>query len=252
MSASDTIALATSLATRGLAATVLPPTVARALEAMRQDLAVLLTQAEARLPDSGPNDAKEVANRILGAAWGGLRWWTRGWALLPYPEHAVQADAARVIEGQIFADGLRFTTLTFRAQWVESQARLGLIDKEGLAALITTLGGATILEVVRRAHDDFGRALGITEVSDDTDSATLVRPGMDQLMSSMRRYILQVTAHADSGEPESAALADTLLMPIKTWKSRPTSPSAGDDAPEPAPVPVPAPPAVDPPSAPAE
>jgi hypothetical protein len=239
MGAADTIALATALVTRAQAAPALPPIVARQLETMRQDLGVLRGHAETRVQESGQSDSRETVNRTADAAWAALRWWCKGWALLPYPEYASQADGARMLEAQIFPDGLRFTQLAFRNQWVESQARLGLIEREGLAALIATLGGQSILDAVRRAHDDFGRALGITEVPDDPETSAIVRQGMDQLMSSMRRYVLQVTAHAHSGEPGGEALADALLLPIKTWKSRSATPAASDDAPADPPAPTP-------------
>jgi hypothetical protein len=232
VSATDAIALCTALETRALAAGALPPAIARSFEAVRQSLAVLRGHAEARVPGPAPGDSKELANRNLDAAWGSLRWWSRGWALLPYGEHATQAEAARMLEAQIFPDGLRFTQLPFRSQWVESQARLGLIDKQGLATVIATLGGETILSVVRRAHADFGRSLGLTEVTDEPDTSPQMREGTASLISAIRRYVLQVTAHADSGEPGSEALADALLLPLKTWKTRPTAPAAGNGAPE--------------------
>lgn len=241
MSASDTIALATSLRTRALAAPVLPPAISRPLQIMVDELGILFTLAESRIPDSAPNDSRELADRILNAAWAALRSWCKGWSLLPYPEHAAQSDAARDLEARIFPDGLRFTQASFRIQWVESQARIGLIDREGLVAVVTTLGGAPFLDAVRKAHDEFGRVLGITEVPDDQEGAVYVRDAMDRLISSMRRYVLQVTAYADSGEPDSEALADALLMPIKTWKTRPTSTAPSDDAPVTGPVTEPAP-----------
>jgi hypothetical protein len=250
LGAADTIALATALVTRALAEVALPSVLVRPLERVRQNLELLRGHAEARLPAGGPSDATESANRAADTAWAAMRWWCKGWALVPYPEHADQAQAARVLEARIFPDGLRFTQLAFRVQWVESQSRLGVIEKEGLAALIDTLGGQPLLDAVRKAHDDFGRALGITQVSDEPESSALVRQGMDQLMSSMRRSILQVTAHADSGEAEGATLASALLQPIKTWKSRPATPAAGDDAPVTQPAPTP--PAADLPSVPAK
>jgi hypothetical protein len=239
MGAADNIALATALVARALAANPLPPVLVRPFERMHRDLEVLRGHAETRVQESGQSDSKESANRAADTAWAAMRWWCKGWALVPYAEHATLAEAARVLEAQIFPDGLRFTQLAFRTQWVESQSRLGLIEKEGLASRIDVLGGRPLLEAVRKAHDDFGRALGITQASDEPDSSAAVRQGMDQLMSSMRRYVLQVTAHADSGEPDSATLADALLMPIKTWKSRPATPAASDDAPVTQPAPTP-------------
>lgn len=229
MTTADTIVLSTALVTRAEATPDLPPAIARALGRLRQSLAALRVGTETRVQEQGQGDSKETANRALDASWAALRWFCKAWTLLPHPEHASLVDAARGLEAVLFADGLRFTQLPFRDQWVESQSRLAVIEKDALDAVITGLGGRSILDAVRRAHDDFGRALGFTDPSDEPPSSVLVREGRDELKATMRRYVLQVTAHADPDDPASGELADMLLLPIKTWKTRAPAPAETDE-----------------------
>jgi len=238
LGAADVIALVTALVTRAEAAGTLPAAIARELTRVRGGLDTLCAGAETRAQENGQSDSKEEWNRALDLAWAALRWWCKGWALVPYAENAQQADDGRKLEALLFPDGLRFTQLPFRTQWVESQTRLGLIDREALAPRITALGGQAILDSVRRAHDDFGRALGLTQVNQVSETSAIVREGMDEVVASLRRYILQVTAHADPDDPGSMTLADQLLLPLMTWKTRAPAPAANDETPGAEPVPA--------------
>jgi hypothetical protein len=231
LTAAEAIALATALRTRAEARAELPRSIARELGRMRQRLDALRQGAETRVQVRSESDSKDEWNRALDAAWAALRWWCKGWALLRHPDHASQAASARKLEAVLFPDGLRFTLLPYREQWVESQARLGLVEKDGLTGIFVELGGLAFLDGVRMAHDDFGRALGLTEVAEPPPSGSILRDGRDELKASMRRYIMQVSAHADPEDPASIALADDLLLPVTTWQSRPaTPPEAGEDA----------------------
>ena len=238
LSAADVIALVTALVTRAEAVAALPPAIAREVTRLRGGLDTLCAGAETRAQENGQSDSKEEWNRALDAAWAALRWWCKGWALVPYAENAPQADDGRKLEALLFPDGLRFTQLPFRTEWVESQTRLGLIEREALAPRIAALGGQAILEAVRRAHDDFGRALGLTEAAVMVASASM-REERDALIDILRRYVLQVTAHADPDDPDSMTLADQLLLPLMTWKTRAPSPAPTDAAPGDAPLPAP-------------
>lgn len=239
LGAHDAIALVTALLTRAEAAGALPPAIERELTRVRGGLNTLRAGAETRAQENGQSDSKDEWNRALDTAWAALRWWCKGWSLVPFAENAQQAEDGAKLEALLFPDGLRFTQLPFRTQWVESQTRLGLVEREALAPRITALGGQAILDAVRRAHDDFGRALGLTEASEVSATSAIVREAMDEVVASLRRYILQVTAHADPDDPDSMALADRLLLPVKTWKSRAQAPASNDETPDAEPLPAP-------------
>jgi hypothetical protein len=240
MTITDSIALGTSLVTRAEAVPELPPGITRALERVRRSLVVLRESAETHVQEQGQSDSNDMWNRFLDSAWASLRWWCKGWSLLPHPEHAGQVALARRLEAVLFSDGLRFTMLPFRAQWVESQTRLGIVEKDGLDTVITALGGELILTAVRRAHDDFGRALGLTQAAGAPPSTASLRENRDELADMLRRYVLQVAAHADPDDPASMALADDLLLPIKTWKTRTPAPADTGESAEGAPPAAPA------------
>lgn len=74
--------------------------------------------------------------------------------------------------------------------------------------------------------------MGFTDATDETPASLLVCEGRDELETAMRRYVLQVTAHADPDDPASGALADALLLPIKTWKTRAPAPADTDETAE--------------------
>lgn len=238
LGAYDVIALTTALLTRAEAAGALPPAIERELVRVRGGLGTLRAGAETRAQENGQSDSKDEWNRALDTAWAALRWWSKGWSLVPYAENAQQAEDGARLEALLFPDGLRFTQLPFRTQWVESQTRLGLVEREALAPRITALGGQALLDAVRRAHDDFGRALGLTEATLLVASASL-REERDALIDILRRYVLQVTAHADPDDPDSMALADHLLLPVKTWKTHAPATTPTDDLPGNEPLPVP-------------
>lgn len=120
MTTTDTIALATALVTRAEAMPSLPPSIARELGRVRWSLEALLGGAETRVQEQGQGDSKETANRALDATWAALRWWCNGGRSCRQPEHTSQVETARKLETVLFPDGLRFTQLPFRDQWVES------------------------------------------------------------------------------------------------------------------------------------
>lgn len=238
LNANDVIALVTALVTQADAAGALPAAIARELARVRGGLGTLRAGAETRAQENGQSGSKEVWDRALDTAWTALRWWSKGWSLVPHLENAQRAESGRKLEALLFPDGLRFTQMPFRTEWVESQTRLGLIEREALAVVIADLGGTPLLEAVRKAHDDFGRVLGLTEASEVVTSATM-RDERDALIDILRRYVLQVTAHADRDDPDSIALAARLLQPIKTWKSRVSAPATNDETPGAEPEPAP-------------
>lgn len=222
MSVVDGMALATALVSRADAAGELPGPVGRARDGLRAALDDLRVVAQAQAQEA-ENSSKQPWDRAFDATWAAAYHWCRGWRRLPHPEHAAQVEAGARIETALFSEGLRFTRQTYHAQWAASQTRLDRIENEGMDQDFATLGGQPILDAIRKAHDDFGRAMGLTEASDGTTET--LRDGLDRLRERMRRYVLQLVAHADPEAPETEALADDLLLPLTTWKTRSSAPA---------------------------
>lgn len=235
MSVVDGMALATALLSRADAAGELPAPVAHARDLVRSALDALRVVAQTQAQEA-ENSSKQPWDRVFDATWAAAYHWCRGWRRLPHPEHAAQAEAGARIETALFSDGLRFTRQTYHAQWAASQTRLDRVTREGLEQDFAALGGQPILDAIRKAHDDFGRAMGLTEASDGPTQT--LRDGLSLLRERMRRYVLQLAAHADPEAPETVDLADDLLLPLTTWKTRSSAPADAAPAPaEPAPPP---------------
>jgi len=148
------------------------------------------------------------------------------------PEQNPQVELARELDDTLFPDGVRFTQLKYRDQWVESQTRIDLIVERGFEDHFRQLGGQPFLDILRAAHADYGMALGLT-APDHDDSETLQERRV-ALLGALRLYVVQVSAHADPDVPETELLVERLLRPLAGWQ--PASAygrgSSGDDSPE--------------------
>ena len=150
-----------------------------------------------------------------------------GMSRLPGEPKAAEASALRA---RLFPDGLKFLTKAFKEEWAESKARLDRIDAEDLGPALDRLCGKEFLPAIRKAHQAYGDALGLTApgAAPTVDEAPLRGP-LDAFMLALRRYTTKVVAHGDDDTPEGTALMAALLWPLDTWappapKRTPTTP----------------------------
>lgn len=206
-----------------------------------QDRLGLLHQAQQQRLGSPSADGRRsrVADEGEDAAFAILQGWLSALARLPvsFPE-AAQAQGVLDV---LFEDGLRFTQLPYKKEWAEADARLARLHRDGLDTVIESLGGRSILRNLRQAHDEYGRALGITQPSPEADPTSMREP-LQAVRGALRSYVLQVTSHADSEDSEAAqALAERLLTPLRSFAPRkPARPDAPDAPPTPDAPPAPA------------
>lgn len=228
---SDGIALGAAMSTRAHAVAPLPPLVAHSFTRLEDAHDELRVAAQVRVVGVESGVARE-ADRVLDSTWSATNQWCLGWCRLPpLPRHFENIQAATTLRDLLFADGVKFTMLKYRVQWVESQTRLDIIEDEELAPLFDQLGGASILAGLQEAHDAYGKALGITAVSEDDAPTSSLREVLFAFLDALRRYVIQVSAHADQDDVEAQNLADTLLAPLRAWQSTPvTSPPDDDNA----------------------
>lgn len=227
MSATDAIALGTVIVAQAEASPELTPGMERSLDRLRRGLRNLEESVRQRIEAAGlePTITRR-ADRRLDASWSGTHQWVSAWLRLPEP--SPQTAVAQEIHDALFADGVRFVQFRFREQWVESQARLDLIAERELDGHFRQLGGERFLEVLRATHADYGVALGLTTPS--TDEAQSLQERRQAFLTELRRYVIQVSAHADPDEPETEVLVEFLLRPLATWQP-PSTPGAPDSEP---------------------
>jgi hypothetical protein len=211
LSAAEAATLAAALVARADASGPLSPATGKALVRMRAALGKLRVHAgDAPEPRVEGSNAARDADRDLDAAWAAAFAWCSGWTKLPYPSSSVtRADA---LYRTLFAEGLKFTQYRYKVQWIESQARLELIETQGMDQHFDALGGTEILDALRRAHARYGQVLGIAGAPQDAGAAS---ERLAELGEEMSRYVLQVLASADRDDRASQDVASRLLEPLR-------------------------------------
>src|SRR5262249_18401445 len=102
----------------------------------------------------------------LDNAWGALKARLDALAELSTTDAGPDAIKAASLIAALFPDGLGFLKRPYAAEWAESDARLRRVDAEALAGDVDALAGSAFLRAVRRAHEAYGIALGITRAPD--------------------------------------------------------------------------------------
>lgn len=224
----------------------LPSGIERARGRLSDQLAALHRVQQQRL-GGPPIDSRRtrIADEGEDAGFAVLHGWLSALARLPatYPE----SEQAQAMLDVLFGDGLRFTQLPYKKEWAEAEARLARMSRDGFDKIIEALGGRSILHNLRRAHDEYGRALGITSPSPEAELISLREP-FDGVLAALRSYVLQAASYADAEDrPEALALVERLLAPLRSFAARkparaedptnPTDPTPAGPPPSPAPTP---------------
>jgi hypothetical protein len=214
--------------------TSLPPAVRNAAKRVRVAVIALQGQwAEQRAAEQQPTPNPRPADLRIDRGWSAIGRRLEALVDLPIP----QAARAARLHQQLFPSGLSFLTLAYQKQWAESEQRLEQIDKQKLDAELGELVGDFVLAEVRAAHEDYGRALGITRAKDDAPSPTRVVDALRELRDAMAAYGLQLVAAAYA-KPELASVVRKALRPIDDMRATQArrSPSKPADRAEDAPT----------------
>ena len=223
LDASSADTLVTELVTRARG-TSLGASIASALKSLEERQKELKDALTSRLTveRTADNGRAKAADQALDVAFSATFDWLTGFSRLPETYEAAKT-AARLL-GALFPEGLKFTQLPFKLQWAEADARLSLIAKDSsFEAAFETLGGRVFLENLKKAHKEYGDALGITTTRAADPSVPNLHEPLLAVRNAIRTYALRVLAHADEHD---AALAESLLAPLATWESRTATRSA--------------------------
>ena len=228
-------ALGTQVLANARTLTDIPAPVTEMLVEVQVTLDALNRAAGTRLPVTPTVDPvrTKAADVVLDACWSGLYDWLNGWAKIPgRPE----AQTAASLRDQLFPRGLKFLMLAFRREWAESNTRLLIIEERQLEPTIQALGGATILEALRAAHQEYGDAQGITAIAGVDVAATPIREALSDFMDALRGFVVQAAAMVRRNDTKTEELSQLLLAPIQSWESpagRGRTPELPADAPIP-------------------
>jgi hypothetical protein len=154
------------------------------------------------------------ADKAEDAAFSATFDWLTGFSKLPDTyEEVVVAERLLVA---LFRDGLKFTQLAYKLEWAEADARLRAIAEDrALEDGFEKLGGEIFLKNLRKAHKEYGDALGITTPKGAEVPAVAVKEPLTAVRTALRTYVLRVLAHGE----DDPALAETLLAPLAAWEA---------------------------------
>lgn len=121
------------------------------------------------------------------------------------------------------------------AVWSAGSAALASMQSEGLVAVFASLGGASVLSHLQRAHADFGAALGVSRplssaASPRRANGAAIAAAYASAQAVLREYVLKVYASVSAAAPATERLATALLAPLleEAARARPAAkPAAG-------------------------
>lgn len=216
LSAADAMTLSAALVARAHALAPLPMSIGRSLGLVESALDELRQAVRRRLGDgSAEGIVVSAVDRLLEAAWAAGYAWCNGWRRLP-GQGAINAKAERLYD-LLYADSVAVVGRRDR-QWIESQERLALVEEHGLEATFNELGGQVILDTIRSVHECYGQNRGLMDAA-GRPSPT-VGECRGKLLDAVRRHVIRVAAYVEPGDAESAALARSLLAPLREWQRR--------------------------------
>lgn len=210
---------------------ILPSAIAKVLGMLQRDHGALKGALRDHVsPPADDKFAAIAADRDIDACWSGLYDFLGAHAKLPGVPEAAEAETIRAT---IFDDGLKFTQIVYKLEWAESEAKIERIKAQKLDDRIGKLGGQLFLDTLLKAHDTYGKVLGLTAVAPGPAALPpSVRDAMDTFAATLRKYVAKVIGAVDEDEPETQALADALLAPLAAWDvgpSRPGQRAAADE-----------------------
>lgn len=191
----------------------------------------------ARDPSRHESSGRQPADVVMDNAWTALYERLRAFAMLPEAE-VPRVRRAHDLLRLLYPDALGFLKLPYEQEWAESGNRLRLIERLKLADEINALAGPEFLAQVRRAHDTYGKVLGIAGEStpDSSSESAHVRELRAALGRAISHYALKVVSMSD----DDPVQARRLLAPLAehhrlgerrpsynrpTFESRPASPA---------------------------
>lgn len=209
------------------------PSVRKAARKVRESLDALRAGWHAQAPAPKSEQARRAADQATDNAWSALQRRLAAYGQLPV-DHYPDAARANELGTVLFPDGLRFLTLPWKTQWAEGDKRLTQIDEGKLGADIDKLAGVHFLAEIRRTHEEYGNALGISTPLPEAAPTPAVGEPLVELRRNLKRYALQLIATADEDSEESIHAVVLALAPIDA--ARPArekakaTPDGSDDA----------------------
>jgi hypothetical protein len=221
LDANGALELGASILACARAESRLPSTVLHGFEELLAEHRNLESILEERLGPPPPDGYRARRADVLeDNHWAALHDWLLAWTRLPLT--IPESFTARRLFEALFPEGLAFTQLPYKLEWQEAEDRLKRIERDGLEREIANLGGAVFLRALREAHVAYTEALGMGSFRPAPPRYEIPKKkSLEATVAALRRYVLRVLGQVDEAEPDTAALAERLLKPLRDWNARP-------------------------------
>ena len=130
---------------------------------------------------------------------------------------------------RFFPSGLSFTQLPFPRQWAECQQRIQDLKKDDIEAELRELCGDVVVDELKAAHANYGRALGITNAKDVAPKAPKIAESLRSVQKAISDYAIQLVAAA-KGDPEIEEIVVACLQPIDSLRAAEAARGGGSSA----------------------
>lgn len=206
----------------------LPEPVQSALRDVAEARDALQTELDKEPPPApGAREADRLEDNTVLALVGLLGAWARLAGQIP------QGDTAASLHSRLFGDGSTgFINFPVKKEWAVVEGKIRVIAEENLDEDLKSLGALPMWAELRRVHEAYGKAIGITKAAPVVEPPQL-REKREALADEVRTYVVRVVGLRDKKNPETLALADRLLKPLIEWKSpeptaKPVAPPKAD------------------------
>ncbi len=205
-----------------------PETIARAAKRLRKTTLTLQSGWDGQR-DAGLilAEDKRPADQLSDRSWAALSKRLEGLMLLPATFE--EARRATQLHARFFPTGLAFTQLPYPRQWAECQQRIRDLKKEGVEDELRELCGDVVVDALKAAHDNYGRALGITTAKDAAPKAPKIVDQLRALQKAVSDYAIQLVAVAKD-DPELGTTVLACLSPIDELRAADASRATGTPA----------------------
>ncbi len=201
----------------------LSPAVVASRDALALAGTNLGTALRLALPTGDEGGTVADPERAEATAWTACEKWLDG--LMSNPTHNARTALAASLHQKLFAGGVGFVRGKSHKRWAATEARLQLVQTDGLSAQFNTLGGADMLAAIETTHRATGKALGFTAALAPAPSPQL-RDCLDEAKAALRDYILQVVAFGAANAGSQQELATELLKPLSSYEPPPRAKSS--------------------------
>ena len=175
-------------------------------------------QATLRARHTAASGSLRPYDRRFDGAWAALYARLHAWTRLL--DHA-NAPRAQALLERLFPEGLGFLRHSYDEEWVHSRTLLGLIEREGLDAELAQLAGVEFLPLIRVAHEELGKRLGLEEDDEEADdddddeavNAAMFGAHLRALAQAIATYGRRMVGLVDEEDPDSIAMFEAAMAP---------------------------------------